>query len=107
MRIGILAEKLGMSRYYDKNSTNQAVTLLKVSNCRVISIQSKDKNGYNSITLSHGKSKNPSKPFKVFFEEKVSFAEYDEDSPGGEDVEVVVAKLRDILKKASDNILVI
>ncbi len=66
MRVGILAEKLGMSRYYDKNSANQAVTLLKVTNCKVISIQSKDKNGYNSVTLSHGKSKNPSKPFKLF-----------------------------------------
>ena len=66
MRVGILAEKLGMSRYYDKNSDNQAVTLLKVTNCKVISIQSKDKNGYNSVTLSHGKSKNPSKPFKLF-----------------------------------------
>ena len=66
MRIGILAEKLGMSRYYDENSSNQAVTLLKVSNCRVISIQSKDKNGYDSITLSHGKSKKPNKPFKSF-----------------------------------------
>ena len=66
MRVGILAEKLGMSRYYDKDNANQAVTLLKVSNCKVVSIQSKDKNGYNSITLSHGKSKNPSKPFKVF-----------------------------------------
>ena len=66
MRVGILAEKLGMSRYYDKDSANQAVTLLKVSNCKVVSIQNKDKNGYNSVTLSHGKSKNPTKPFKVF-----------------------------------------
>jgi large subunit ribosomal protein L3 len=66
MRIGILAEKLGMSRYYDESSSNQAVTLLKVSNCRVISIQSKDKNGYDSVTLSHGKSKKPNKPFKSF-----------------------------------------
>ena len=66
MRIGILAEKLGMSRYYDENSSNQAVTLLKVTNCRVISIQSKDKNGYDSVTLSHGKSKKPNKPFKSF-----------------------------------------
>jgi large subunit ribosomal protein L3 len=66
MRVGILAEKLGMSRYYDENSSNQAVTLLKVSNCKVISIQSKDKNGYNSVTLSHGKSKKPNKPFKSF-----------------------------------------
>ena len=66
MRVGILAEKLGMSRYYDENSSNQAVTLLKVSNCKVISIQSKDKNGYNSVTLSHGKLKKPNKPFKSF-----------------------------------------
>ena len=66
MRIGILAEKLGMSRYYDENSSNQAVTLLKVTNCRVISIQSKDKNGYDSVTLSHGKSKKPNKPSKSF-----------------------------------------
>ena len=66
MRIGILAEKLGMSRYYEENSSNQAVTLLKVSNCKVISIQSKDKNGYDSVTLSHGKSKKPNKPFKSF-----------------------------------------
>ena len=66
MRIGILAEKLGMSRYYDENSSNQAVTLLKVSNCKVISIQSKDKNGYDSVTLSHGKSKKLNKPFKSF-----------------------------------------
>ena len=66
MRVGILAEKLGMSRYYDENSSNQAVTLLKVTNCRVISIQSKDKNGYDSVTLSHGKSKKLNKPFKSF-----------------------------------------
>ena len=66
MRVGILAEKLGMSRYFDKNSSNQAVTLLKVTNCKVISIQSKDKNGYDSVTLSHGKSKKPNKPFKSF-----------------------------------------
>ena len=72
MRIGILAEKLGMSRYYDKNSANQAVTLLKVSNCKVISIQSKDKNGYNSITLSHGKSKNPNKPFKTLRKHQIN-----------------------------------
>ena len=66
MRVGILAEKLGMSRYYDEDSSNQAVTLLKVSNCKVVSIKNKDKNGYNSVTLSHGKSKNPNKPFKSF-----------------------------------------
>ena len=70
MRVGILAEKLGMSRYYDKNSANQAVTLLKVSNCKVISIQSKDKNGYNSVTLSHGKSKKSKQTIQGIFKKK-------------------------------------
>ncbi len=66
MRVGILAEKIGMSRYYDGNNVNQAVTLLKVTNCKVVSIQSLGKNGYNSITLSHGNSKKTNKPFKSF-----------------------------------------
>ena len=79
MRVGILAEKLGMSRYYDKDNANQAVTLLKVSNCKVVSIQSKDKNGYNSVTLSHGKSKNPSKPFKVFLKKNNLTAFYSDE----------------------------
>ena len=35
MRVGILAEKIGMSRFYDNHRVNQAVTLLKVSNSRL------------------------------------------------------------------------
>ena len=66
MRVGILAEKIGMSRFYDDKSINHPVTLLKVTNSRVVGIQSEDKNGYKSITVSHGSCKNQNKPFKQF-----------------------------------------
>ena len=70
MRVGILAEKIGMSRYYDKSNTNQPVTLLKVSNCKVVSVQNMEKNGYESVTLSHGIAKKVNKPFKSFLKKK-------------------------------------
>lgn len=66
MRVGILAKKIGMSRFYDDKSINHPVTLLKVTNSRVVSIQSENKNGYKSITVSHGLCKNQNKPFKQF-----------------------------------------
>ena len=66
MRVGILAEKIGMSRFYDDKSINHPVTLLKVTNSKVVGIQNEDKNGYKSITVSHGSCKNQNKPFKQF-----------------------------------------
>ena len=66
MRVGILAEKIGMSRFYDNHRVNQAVTLLKVSNSRIVSIQNEQRNGYQSVTISHGQVKDSNKPFKTF-----------------------------------------
>tara|TARA_B100000900_G_C20535556_1_gene698209 strand:+ start:533 stop:1396 length:864 start_codon:yes stop_codon:yes gene_type:complete len=57
MRIGLLAEKIGMSRFYDKEMVNHSVTILKVKECMVIAKKNKDKHGYNAITLSHGITK--------------------------------------------------
>ena len=67
MRIGLLAEKIGMSRFFDKDKTNHSVTVLKVRDCKVVSVNNFEKNGYNSITLSHGiNEKKIGKPFKGF-----------------------------------------
>ncbi len=54
MRIGLLAEKIGMTRFYDKDMINHSVTVLKVKDCKVVSIKNMEKHGYKSITLSHG-----------------------------------------------------
>ncbi len=67
MRVGLLAEKVGMTRFYDKDNINHSVTVLKVSNCKVVSIKNADKNGYNALTLCHGNfTKSLGKPFKEF-----------------------------------------
>ena len=67
MRIGLLAEKIGMSRFFDKNMVNHSVTILQVKNCKVVSVKNLEKHGYNSITLSHGNSeKKANKSFLGF-----------------------------------------
>ncbi len=67
MRLGLLAEKVGMSRFFDENRTNHPVTLLKVNDCKVIAVKDKEKHGYSAITLGLGNnSKKINKPFKSF-----------------------------------------
>ncbi len=67
MREGLLAEKVGMSRFYDKDKINHSVTVLQVKECQVVSLKNFDKDGYNAVTLSHGNySKSISKPFREF-----------------------------------------
>ena len=67
MREGLLAEKVGMSRFYDKDKINHSVTVLQIRDCQVVSLKNCDKDGYNAVTLSYGNySKSINKPFKGF-----------------------------------------
>ncbi len=67
MREGLLAEKIGMSRFYDKEKINHSVTVLQVKECQVVSLKNLDRDGYNAVTLSHGNySKSIGKPFSEF-----------------------------------------
>ena len=67
MRIGLLAEKIGMTRYYDKEMVNHSVTILEVKDCKVVAKKDKNKHGYSSVTLSHGLTKkNTNNSFKGF-----------------------------------------
>ena len=67
MREGLLAEKVGMSRFYDTDKINHSVTILQVRECQVVSLKNFEKDGYNAVTLSHGNYSKPvGKPFKEF-----------------------------------------
>ena len=66
MRIGLLAKKVGMSRFYDSAGLNHPVTILEVDNCQIIGINTLEKNGYKSVRLSSGSVKKTNKPFKGF-----------------------------------------
>lgn len=63
MRTGLIAYKVGMTRIFE-NNRHIPVTILAIDNCRVISVMSKDKNGYSAVQLGAGtaKEKHLSKP---------------------------------------------
>ena len=49
MRVGLLAKKVGMSRFYDSAGLNHPVTILKVDNCQIVSVKTLEKNGYKCM----------------------------------------------------------
>ena len=67
MREGLLAEKVGMTRFYDSDKINHSVTVLHVRECQVVFLKNFEKDGYNAVTLSHGNNtKSVGKPFREF-----------------------------------------
>ena len=57
MRLGLLAKKVGMSRFYDSSGVNYPVTILKVDESNIVDIKNVEKNGYSAVRVSFGKSK--------------------------------------------------
>ena len=66
MRIGLITKKVGMSRYFDANGINHPVTILQVNKCEVVEVKTLEKNGYQSVKIASGTSKNINKPTKGF-----------------------------------------
>jgi large subunit ribosomal protein L3 len=57
MRTGIITKKIGMTRLYMADGTHVPVTVLSLKDCQVVANQTKDRNGYNSVTLGSGEAK--------------------------------------------------
>ena len=51
-RSGLIAKKIGNSSYYTEKGTVLPVTVLKVDDCIVSGIKSKDKDGYSSVQIA-------------------------------------------------------
>ena len=51
MRVGLIAEKIGMTQYFDDNGVLKAITILKVDPCTVVALRNKEKNGVESVQL--------------------------------------------------------
>jgi len=58
----LIAKKIGMTQIYDENSKSLGVTVLDVSDCRVVQVKNNEKDGYSAVQLTIGKKKNLSKP---------------------------------------------
>jgi large subunit ribosomal protein L3 len=60
MRTGVLAKKLGMTRFFDEAGAHVPVTVLSLEGCQVVGQRTKDKDGYVALQLGAGfkKAKN-------------------------------------------------
>lgn len=68
-RTGLIAKKLGMTRYFDEAGVHVPVTVLSLDGCQVVAQRTKDKDGYVALQLGAGtrKAKNVSNPERVRF----------------------------------------
>ena len=71
MRTGIIGTKIGSTTYFNEDGSVSPVTLVKIEDCIVSGVKTKDKDGYFAIQLASidRKSKNPNinKPQKKLF----------------------------------------
>ena len=51
-RAGLIGTKIGNSTYFDGNGKSLPVTILKIDDCIVTAVMSKEKNGYTSLQLA-------------------------------------------------------
>jgi large subunit ribosomal protein L3 len=90
MRVGVVAEKLGMSAVYNDSGERIPVTLLKLDSCTVVGHKTKEVDGYDAlqIGIKSVKIKNLSKPLKGHYAKNqveprkkvVEFRIYDEEA---------------------------
>jgi len=69
MRTGVIAKKLGMTRFFDEAGSDVAVTVLSLDGCQVTAQRTKEKDGYTAVQLGAGaaKVKNVSKAMRGHF----------------------------------------
>jgi large subunit ribosomal protein L3 len=69
MRTGVIAQKMGMTRVFADDGSHVPVTVLKLDNCQVVGVRTKDKDGYVALQLGIGKAKvkNVGKPMRGHF----------------------------------------
>lgn len=55
MRVGLIAEKVGMTQFFDDNGVLVPVTVLKAEPCTVVALRTKGKEGYDAVQLGSKK----------------------------------------------------
>tara|TARA_B100001996_G_C18581017_1_gene562241 strand:- start:233 stop:865 length:633 start_codon:yes stop_codon:yes gene_type:complete len=63
----LIAKKIGMTQIFDENSNSLGVTVLDVSDCRVVQVKNSKKDGYNAVQLTIGSKKKLSKPLESHY----------------------------------------
>ena len=50
----LIAKKVGMTQIFDENAKAMGVTVLDVSDCRVVQVKNEKVDGYNAVQLTIG-----------------------------------------------------
>ena len=68
-RPGVLAKKVGMTRFFDETGVHVPVTVLSVEGCQVTGVRTADADGYSAVQLGIGakKAKNTTQPLRGHF----------------------------------------
>jgi large subunit ribosomal protein L3 len=64
---GILGKKLGMSNIFSPEGNRIPVTVIEAGPCKVLSIKTQEKHGYNALQLGYGVKKKANKPTQGAF----------------------------------------
>lgn len=69
---GLLGKKIGMTSVYNEHGDLVPVSVIKAGPCKIVSIKTKEKDGYSALQLGFGekKEKNISKPVLGQFKKK-------------------------------------
>ena len=69
MRVGLIAEKVGMMRVFTEKGQHIPVTVLSLAGCQVVSHKTIENDGYAAIQIGAGvpKVKNITKPMRGHF----------------------------------------
>ncbi len=69
MRTGVIAKKLGMTRFFDEAGAHVPVTVLALDGCQVTAQRTKDKDGYVALQLGAGgrRPRTPPRPMRGHF----------------------------------------
>jgi len=54
MRVGIFGLKVGMTQIFDEKGSRIPVTVVNTSDCYIVQVKTKDKEGYNALQLAFG-----------------------------------------------------
>jgi large subunit ribosomal protein L3 len=68
-RVGLIAEKIGMTQLFETDGTQVPVTVLKVEPCAVVALRTLEKDGYSAVQLGskESKEKHVNKPQIEYF----------------------------------------
>jgi large subunit ribosomal protein L3 len=62
MRTGVIAKKLGMTRFFDEAGVHVPVTVLSLDGCQVVAHRTQEKDGYVALQLGAGAKKAKNTP---------------------------------------------